>query len=138
MTTDSLLIGAGAGWPRSAEEGHRRHVRWASDCAERVLEVFHAERPADERPARAIQAARLWAAGELSVGEAREAAFAAHAAAREAREMRAKAAARAAGHAAASANAATHAPHAASYALVAVGAARAEAERAWQRERLPA
>jgi hypothetical protein len=137
MTKDSLSISGGGGWPRSPHHGHRERANWASDCAERVLPVFQAERPADERPARAILAARRWARGELTVSEAREAAFAAHAAAREAKDMRAKAAARAAGHAAATAHVATHAPHAASYALVAVGAARAEAERLWQSERLP-
>lgn len=138
MTNDQFATGGGPGRSKSGRDSHREHAAWASDCAERVLPVFRAERPADDRPARAIEAARSWARGELSVGEAREAAFAAHAAAREAKDMRTKAAARAAGHAAATAHVATHASHAATYALVAVGAARADAERAWQQKRLPA
>ena len=84
----------------------------AADCAERVLAYFENAFPADNRPRRAIEAARAWARGEIRVGEARAAALAAHAAARGAAaagQPAACAAARAAGHAAATAHVATHA-----------------------------
>ncbi|WP_084147781.1 putative immunity protein [Deinococcus frigens] len=108
---------------------------WAADCAAHVLEAFEARCPQDDRPRKAIEAARAWAHGDLSMAEARAAAFASHAAAREASNPTAIAAARAAGHAAATAHVVTHAPHAARYALTA--ASDADAEREWQRGQLP-
>ena len=69
-----------------------------------------------------IEAARGWARGEVTVGEARNAAVAAHAAAREAVSSGTAAAARAAGHAAGTAHMADHAPQAAGYAVQAVQA----------------
>ncbi len=100
-----------------------------------MLPVFAAQRPDDERPYAAVAAARAWVHGDLSMPDARAAAFAAHAAARETDDEQARAAARAAGHAAATAHVATHAPHAAAYALKA--AADPEAERAWQLGQFP-
>jgi hypothetical protein len=38
---------------------------FAADCAERVLHLFEAERPHDDRPRRAIEAARAFARGEI-------------------------------------------------------------------------
>jgi hypothetical protein len=112
---------------------------WAADCAERVLPLFEKERPGDDRPRRAIEAARAWARDELRVGEARAAAFAAHAATRETEDPAARAAAR---HAAATAHVADHARAAAAYAVKAVadaaGAAGAgDKEHKWQLRRLP-
>ena len=115
---------------------HRLLTLWAADCAERVLPVFAAQRPDDERPHAAVAAARAWVGGDLGMFGARAAAFAAHAAARETDDEAARAAARAAGHAAATVHVATHAPHAAAYALKAI--ADPEAERAWQLGRYPA
>ena len=117
---------------------HRLMVSWAADCAEHVLPLF-CEQSADERPRAAIDAANAWSRGELSVGDAREAAFGAHAAAREVKSGAAAAAARAAGHAVATAHMADHCLQAAAYALKAVRAAgtTADAERAWQDDRLP-
>jgi hypothetical protein len=95
-----------------AAEGHRSQALWAADCAERVLPLFEEQYPDDDRPRRAIEAARAWARGEIRVGEARTAALAAHAAARDAAaagQLAASAAARAAGHAAATAHVASHA-----------------------------
>ena len=37
---------------------HRLLTLWAADCAERVLLVFAAQRPDDERPHAAVAAAR--------------------------------------------------------------------------------
>jgi len=98
------------------KQDHKSQVLWAAECAERVLHYFEKEYPRDDRPRKAIEAARAWVRGEIKVGEARAAAIAAHAAARDAENPAARAAARAAGHAAATVHVAGHAPHAASYA----------------------
>jgi hypothetical protein len=109
----------------------RAQVAWAADCAERVLPYFEEAFPDDDRPRKAIEAARAWARGEIRVGEARAAAIAAHAAARDIAERpdahaaAACAAARAAGHAAATAHMVGHAPHAAAYAKKAAAACTA-------------
>ena len=124
---------------------HAALALWAADCAERVLPYFEDERPADDRPRRAIEAVRAWVRKEIRVSEARTAAFAAHAAARDADEGAARQAARATGHAAATAHVVTHAPHAANYAIKAVAQAidamgssdAAAEERDWQLQRLP-
>jgi hypothetical protein len=84
----------------------------AAARAEQVLHIFEAAYPIDDRPRKAIEAAR---AG-VSVPAARAAASAAHAAARDATDLAAIYAARAAGHAAATIHAVGHAPHAAAYA----------------------
>ncbi len=99
------------------EEKHQLLVIWAADCAERVLAIFEQNHPEDERPRKAIEAARKWVCGELKMSEARKFAFAAHAAARNAPKPEAKAAARSAGHAAATAHVPAHAQYAASYAV---------------------
>jgi len=100
----------------TAEE-HRLLTLWATECAEHVLYLFEKDHPEDDRPRKAIEAARAWLRGELKMTEARRFAFAAHAAAREAKNPNAIAAARSAGHAAATSHVASHAKHAASYAL---------------------
>jgi len=94
----------------------------AAEHAENVLALFEQTCPHDDRPRKAIAAARAWAAGEMSVGAARMAAFAAHAAARATSDLAARAAARAAGHAAATAHVAGHARIAVSYAAKALAA----------------
>src|SRR5919202_3039255 len=62
---------------------HHRLALWAADCAEHVLHFFEQVRPSDDRPRRAIELARAWARGEITMTQARTAAFAANAAARE-------------------------------------------------------
>lgn len=123
-------------------ERHRQLAAWAADCAEHVLALFEERHPDDERPRRAIETTRAWAAGEVSVGAARNAAVVAHAAARNAAEVAAREAARAAGHAVATAHMADHALGPAWYGVRAVLAASgpeaAERERAWQLDHLPA
>jgi hypothetical protein len=124
------------------EQDHRALATWAADCAGHVLPTFEKMVPHDNRPRKAIEAARLWVQGALPMVEARKAAFAAHAAARDAQDVTAQLAARAAGHAAATAHVADHARHAADYALKAVASAKspgdaAVAERDWQYQRLP-
>ena len=104
-------------------EGHHKALAvWAADCAERVLMNFETELPEDNRPRKAIEAARSWVCGELAMTKCREAAFAAHAAARETNCASATFAARAAGHAAATAHVADHARHAAAYAIKSLAA----------------
>ena len=97
-------------------ESHRRIALEAADVAEKVLSSFEKENPDDDRPRKAIEAARDWCAGKIKVGEARKTAFAAHAAARGAKSAAAVFAARAAGHAAATAHVSTHSEAAKKYA----------------------
>jgi hypothetical protein len=110
---------------------HRTLAIWATDCAEHVLSYFEEKYPKDNRPRKAVEAGRAWVRGEISVSEARSAAFAAHAAARDADEGIARAVARATGHAAATAHVAGHAVYAANYAATAIAK-----ERAWQYQHL--
>ncbi len=124
---------------------HHLIAAWAADCAGHVLPLFEAKHPGDDRPRRAVETARAWSRGEVSVGMAREAAVAAHAAARAASDPAAREVARAAGHAVATAHMADHELGAAAFAIRAVRLASpaAEAEAAgrrecqWQREQLP-
>jgi len=102
----------------------RECVLRACDYAERVLPVFEAQRPGDDRPRKAIEAARACAAGTIGEREARKAAAAAADAADAA-------AAAAAADAAAYAYAAD-----ADAAYAAADAAAREKERAWQAARL--
>ncbi len=123
---------------------HRLLAAWAADCAEHVLHYFTLQHPGDHRPQFAIAQARAWSRGEISMTQAREAAYAAHDAARAAAGA-AREAARAAGHAVATAHMADHELGAAVYSIRAVRAAatadlRDEAGRSecqWQREQLP-
>lgn len=124
---------------------HRLLATWAADCADHVLPLFAGRYPDDNRPRKAIEAARAWARGEIGVGAARAAGVEAHAAARDADDAAARAVARAAGQAAVTAHMADHAPHAAEYAVKAAqlavdlagSAAAADGERNWQLGRLP-
>ena len=118
---------------------------WAADCVEHALSLFTSEYPDDDRPQKAIEAARAWSRGEISVGEARTTAFDAHASAREVDVKAAQLIARAAGHAAGTAHMADHAPNAAMYVVKAVKASSkqdekdllVEEEREWQKQQLP-
>jgi hypothetical protein len=123
---------------------HRLLARWAADCAQHVLHLFEREGPGDDRPRRAVEHARSWSRGEITISQARSAAYAAHDAAREASGA-AKEAARAAGHAVAVAHMADHELGAAAYAIRAVRSAISESGRdeagrcecQWQRAQLP-
>jgi hypothetical protein len=92
----------------------------------------------------AIQGARAWARGEITMTQARELACAAHDAAKSSSGP-AREAARAAGHAVATAHMADHELGAAACAIRAVRASASKDERdraghqecAWQREQLP-
>ena len=123
---------------------HRLLAVWAADCAQHVLHFFEQTQPSDDRPRRAIEMARAWARGEITMTQARTAAFAANAAAREVFGA-AKEAALSAGQAVAVAHVAAHELGAAAYAIRAAGAAAPEDEREeagrlecqWQRAQLP-
>ena len=122
---------------------HRLLAVWAAACAEHVLYLFEQAHSGDDRPRRAIEQARAWARGGITMTEARAAAHAAHDAAREASGS-AKESARAAGHAVAVAHMADHELGAAAYAIRAVRAAAdpndrddvGRAECRWQRAQL--
>ncbi|MEO8084351.1 MAG: putative immunity protein [Ardenticatenales bacterium] len=123
---------------------HRLLALWAADCAEHVLHLFEAVRPLDARPREAVETARAWVRGEISMMQARAKAGHANAAARDLTGA-ARHAAYAAGQAAAVAHVAAHELGAAAYAIKAARAAapQGEGDRAgrrecrWQREQLP-
>jgi len=117
---------------------HRLLAAWAADCAERVLPLFQ-DQSSDRRPYEAIEKARAWARGEITVGAAQKAAVAAHAAARAVKNEAAIAAARAAGHAVATAHMADHCLGPCIYGVKAVVAAggSGELELRWQLQQLP-
>ncbi len=127
-----------------SKQDHKILVLWASDCAEHVLTYFEEIYPKDKRPRKAIEAGRAWVRSEITISEARSAAFASHAAARETNQAAACAAARAAGHSAATAHVVGHAVHAATYAAKAITYAaepsvaktNTSKERNWQYQHL--
>jgi hypothetical protein len=126
------------------DESHHLLAVWSADCAARVLDLFEREHPGDGRPRIAVVQAYAWARGEITMTQARKAAYAAHDAAKGAVGA-AREAARAAGHAVATAHMADHELGGAAYAIRAIRAAatpddRDEAGRAecrWQRANLP-
>jgi hypothetical protein len=123
---------------------HRLLALWAAACAEHVLALFEAARPADPRPRQAIAQARAWVRGEVTMTQARAAGGHAMGAARDLRGA-ARHAAYAAGQAAVVAHVAAHELGAAAYAIKAARAAAPEGEGEpagrrecrWQRDQLP-
>lgn len=123
---------------------HQLLALWAAACAEHVLGLFESAQPEDPRPRRAIEQARAWARGEVTMTQARAAGGHAMGAARDLRGA-ARNAAYAAGQAAVVAHVAAHELGAAAYAIKAARAAApaGEGERAgqrecqWQRDQLP-
>jgi hypothetical protein len=120
---------------------HRVLAKWATDCADRVLNNFEKNYPEDMRPREAIKAGRAWVRKDIKMMEARKFGSASHAAAREAAQNpESQAAARSAGHAAGTAHMARHAFYAATYAASSIRDAsasddemvRIEEEREWQ------
>jgi hypothetical protein len=123
---------------------HHLLAIWAADCAEHVLHLFEQVQPGDEHPRRAIEQARAWVRGEITMQQARTAAGRANAAARDLSGA-ARHAAYAAGQAANVAHVAAHELGAAAYAIKAARAAAPEGEGEsagrlecrWQRNQLP-
>jgi hypothetical protein len=124
---------------------HHLLALWAAACAEHVLHLFESAQPGDPRPRQAIEHARAWVRGEVSMMTARAAGGHAMGAARDLRGA-ARPAAYAAGQAGAVAHVAAHDLGAAAYAIKAVqaavpaghGAAAGRLECQWQRDQLPA
>ena len=126
------------------DSDHRLLALWAAACAEHVLDLFESARPDDPRPRQAIEQARAWARGEITMTRSRTAGGHAMGAARDLRGA-ARHAAYAAGQAAVVAHVAAHELGPAAYAIKAArAAAPAEAaesagrrECRWQRDQLP-
>jgi hypothetical protein len=126
------------------DSDHQLLALWAASCAEHVLDVFESARRADPRPRQAIEQARAWVRGEITMSQARTAAGHANAAARDLSGA-ARHAAYAAGQAAAVAHVAAHELGAAAYAIKAARAAAPEGKREsagrlecrWQHDQLP-
>jgi len=126
------------------DSDHHLLAVWAADCAQHVLHLFEEMQPNDDRPRRAIELARAWTRGEITMSQSRAAGGHAMAAARELSGA-ARYAAYAAGQAAVVAHVAAHELGAAAYAIKAARAAapdgRAEEagrlECEWQRAQLP-
>jgi immunity protein 5 of polymorphic toxin system len=91
------------------DDHHHLLALWAATCAEHVLHLFEEAQPADSRPRHAIELARAWTRGEITMSEARAAAGHAMAAARDLSGA-ARHAAYAAGQAAAVAHVASPSP----------------------------
>jgi hypothetical protein len=125
------------------DSDHHLLALWAASCAEHVLDLFESVQPHDPRPRQAIEAARAWVRGEVTMTQARAAGGHAMGAARDLRGA-VRHAAYAAGQAGAVAHVAAHDLGAAAYAIKAARAADTEAEAAgrrecrWQRDQLPA
>jgi hypothetical protein len=123
---------------------HRLLALWAASCAEHLLHLFESARPDDARPRRAIDLARAWARGEVTMTASRTAAGHANGAARDLLGAP-RHAAYAAAQAAAVAHVAAHELGAAAYAIRAARSAAPEGrevdegrrECRWQRDQLP-
>ena len=128
------------------DSDHHLLALWAASCAEHVLDLFESAQPEDPRPRQAIEQARAWAHGEITMTQARAAGGHAMGAARDLRGA-ARHAAYAAGQAAVVAHVAAHELGAAAYAIKAARAAAPEGkgksesagrrECQWQRDQLP-
>ena len=119
-------------------ESHRALALWAADCAEHVLErcVFNG----DSRLLHdAINAVRRWAAGDLSVSEARKYSVQIHAIARNCQDRVSVLLARSVGHLIATAHMADHSLKSIGFALDAVEASGSsrEEEKTWQISNAP-
>src|ERR687883_164396 len=104
------------------DSDHHLLALWAATCAEHVLHHFESVEPSDLRPRHAIEQARAWVRGEVTMTQARAAGGHAMGAARNLRGA-ARHAAYAAGQAAVVAHVAAHELGAAAYAIKAARAA---------------
>jgi thymidine phosphorylase len=126
------------------DSDHDLLALWAASCAEHVLDLFESVRPEDQRPRQAIEHARAWVHGDVTMMQARAAGGHAMGAARDLRGAP-RHAAYAAGQAGAVAHVAAHELGAAAYAIKAARAAAGDgdsdavgrAECRWQRDQLP-
>lgn len=120
---------------------HQLLALWAAQCAEHVLHFFEDRQPPDTRPRDAIEAARAWARGNMTMMDARARGGHAMGAARPVAGA-ARYAAYAAGQAACVGHVPEHDLGAAAYAIKAARAAHprnpsaGRVERDWQRDQL--
>jgi len=119
-------------------EDRQELIGWTVACVERLLPLFEADCPDDQRLRDALDGARQFAAGRLSVGPMRALAFGCHAAARDASTASATAVARACGQAVAVAHLAGHSRQIARYTKKALTGTTLAHELAWQRAQVPA
>lgn len=131
--------------PQTLGEDDRRLVAaFAADCAERVLGLFEADVPGDDRPRAAIARARAYAQGELDTAEEIRRRFVGGVPVDEVKLPAALAAARAAGQAVAVCHMGAHALGAGAYAVRAACLADpdrphvADAEIRWQLDHMTA
>ncbi len=104
--------------PQTLSDAERRLVAaWAADCAERVVGIFDAQAPADDRPRAAIARARAFARGELNTASEIRRRFVGGVPAAELTTRAAAAAARSAGQAVGTCHMGAHALGAAAYAV---------------------
>ena len=123
------------GSPQTLAEADRRLIAaWAADCAERVLGIYEAEAPDDDRPRALITRTRQFALGELKAADEIRRRFADSVGAGEVRNPAAVAAARSAGQAVAVCHMGAHALGAAAYAVQAAGLANPDRPRAADHE----
>lgn len=121
--------------PQTLSEADRRLLAaWAADCAERVLGVFEAQVPDDDRPRALIARTRAFARGELGTADQIRQRFTGGVPATEVKDPAAAAAARAAGQAAAVCHMGAHALGAAAYAVRAVDLANPDRPAAVEEE----
>src|SRR6266699_4245888 len=50
-----------------SDANHHLLAIWAAECAEHVLPLFEAVQPLDPRPRRAVEQARAWTRGEITM-----------------------------------------------------------------------
>lgn len=127
--------------PQTLGEPDRRlAAAWAADCAERVLPVFEAAAPDDDRPRLLIARTRAFARAEVSTADEIRSRFSGGVGAGDVKDPAAMAAARSAGQAVAVSHMGAHALGAAGYAARAVALAQpdrsdaASHEIRWQLE----
>lgn len=116
---------------------------WAADCAEHVLPFFEDKYPDDDRPRKAIEVCRRWAAtGTFRMSDIRQASLDAHVAAKIVKKEDARYAAHAAGQAVGTPHVPTHSLGASIYAIRSAAAHSGNIddglirERNWQLRRL--
>ncbi|MFT4147637.1 MAG: hypothetical protein QM632_02430 [Micrococcaceae bacterium] len=131
--------------PQTLSESERQLVAaWAADCAERVLGLFQAEVPHDNRPQLLISRTRAFARGELNTAEEIRHRFKGGISSGEVKTPSAKAAAKSASQAVAICHMGSHALGAAAYAVLAASLAKpkqpevTDKEICWQLEHMSA
>ncbi|MFN4151335.1 MAG: putative immunity protein [Candidatus Sericytochromatia bacterium] len=133
---DKRFVAEHRGGPLKKEQ-HRQLIRWAYLCSEHVLNLFGDV--IDERIIHALDIAKKWEKGEVSVGEARKSSVRILELARELSNPTSIAVARSVGHTVATAHMADHSLGGALYALKAIKSLgqSIDDEREWQNSLLP-